>query len=96
MKNYKKCDKCGDYHWSDEDCLPEYFVNYDEWNEEWSKFNAHSHEDAACKFAEYYNERCDYCLMNETIEVLVKNNNGDIEKYKVGATPSIDYSAMQL
>ena len=30
MNNYKKCDKCHEWHWTNSECVPEYLVYFDE------------------------------------------------------------------
>lgn len=59
------------------------------------KIRATNHEDAARGFAQYYNTQCDYCLMNETIEVKVEKD-GVVKYFKVGAEPDVYYSSSEI
>ena len=75
MNNFKKCEICHEWHWSDSKCEPEYSVYHDEYmGDEPKIMRASSHEDAALKYAQYYNTRNDYCLMNEDIKVKVEKD----------------------
>jgi len=97
MANYNYCKECKDFHYDNEPHIPEYFVRYEDYTgDDWTKVNSHSHYDAALKFAEDYNVNCDYVLMNDAIEVEVKDSKGVIEKYKVSAEASVDYSATEI
>jgi hypothetical protein len=57
------------------------------------KIRASDHEEAARKFAEYYNTQNDYCLMNDTIEVKVKYD-GVVKFFCVGA--DVYYSSSEI
>lgn len=98
MREYRKCQICKEFHYTDQDCLPIYGVNLLDYHgeEEFQDFHANSEEDAAEKFAEYYNSNGDYCLMNETEIVSVKNPDGEIKKFEISAEPSVYYSACEI
>ena len=96
MNNFNKCNKCGEYHWSHEDCKPEYLVYYEPFmGDEPKKVRSNNHENAALSFAQYYNDRSDYSLMNETINVKVEYQ-GIIKHFNVGAEPDIHYTSSEI
>ncbi len=91
----KYCYECQKYHWG-EGCNPEYKVYYEEYlGDEPKIIRASDHEDAAVKFAQYYNTSNDYCLMNESIDLKVEFE-GKIKFFRVGAEPSIHYSSEEI
>lgn len=96
MKDFKKCEECKEYHWGDEKCSPEYFVYHEEYMGDESKsVRAFSHEGAALKYGEYYNQD-DYPLMDgDTIKVKVEKG-GVIKFFEVGAEPDIHYSLTEI
>lgn len=97
MSDFKKCSECGEYHFVNQDCEPAWKVFYEPWlGDDFKIVRALDEEDAAIRFGAYYNERADYALMNETIEVFVENGDGEKVKYKVSAEPSINYSASTI
>lgn len=94
--NFKKCKLCNDWHWTNSECPPEYFVYHEDYmGDECKPVRANSHEDAALKYAEYYNQD-DYELMNETIEVKVVDLDGVVKFFVVGAEPDIHYSSQEI
>ncbi len=96
MNDFNKCKKCGEYHWSHENCRPEYSVYYEPYmGDEAKKVRASSHENAALAFAQYYNDRSDYALMNETINVKVEFE-GIIKFFSIGAEPDIHYTYSEI
>jgi hypothetical protein len=96
MNDYKKCDKCHEWHWTNSECEPEYLVYFEDYmGDEPKKIRASNHEAAALKFAQYYNTQNDYCLMNENIEVKVEKD-GVIKFFKVGAEPDVHYSSSEI
>lgn len=96
MSNFKKCDTCKEWHWTDKECNPIYSVYFEEYMGDESKsIRASSHENAALKFAQYYNTNADYCLMNENIEVKVERD-GVVKFFNVGAEPDIHYSSEEI
>lgn len=96
MRDFKKCEQCHEFHWTDRACDPEYFVYFEEYmGDEPKIIHATSHEDAALKFAQYYNTRNDYSLMNKSIEVKVEQD-GVIKFFNVGAEPDVHYSSSEI
>lgn len=96
MGKYEKCDKCHEYHWSNVECDPEFKVYFEDYmGDEPKTIHASNHEDAAIEFAQFYNMRNDYCLMNEQIEVKVERD-GVIKYFAVGAEPSVHYSSAEI
>jgi len=94
MNNFKKCENCHEWHWTNSECNPEYLVYYED---EPNKMRASTHEDAALKFAEYYNNENDYCLINYNIEVKVEKD-GVVKFFTVGAEPEygVYYAASEI
>lgn len=94
--SYCKCYKCNEYHHQNENCRTEYNVYYEPYmGDEPKKIRASDHENAALGFAQYYNERSDYSLMNETIEVKVEKD-GVVKYFNIGAEPDIHYTSSEL
>jgi len=89
--DYKKCDICGEWDWSNtHKCPPIMYFKHENWGEDWEEIRAHDHEDAAEKFAEMYNDDGDYSLMDLEVDVLI--SDGKIEKtFVVSAETSIEY-----
>lgn len=88
------CKKCNKLRFSSEtECKCRSFIITDEDGEVHEIFSA-GVQDAAEKFAQKYNENNDYCLMNETMNITIKDICFDeIIKYTVGAEPDIYYFA---
>lgn len=96
MKDFKRCDVCKEWHWTNEKCDPEYLIYHEEYlSDEGKSVRANSHEDAALKYGQYYNQD-DYPLMNDTIQVKVKDKDGVIKFFEVGAEPDIHYSSKEI
>ena len=96
MNNYKKCDKCHEWHWTESMCDPKYSVYFEEYlGDEPKLIRAPSHEDAALKFAQYYNTSNDYCLLNDTIDIKVEKD-GIVKYFKVGAEQDIRYTSSEI
>lgn len=96
MSKFNKCQICKEWHWDNEKCQPEYFVYHEEYmGDDPKSVRAVTHEDAACKYAQYYNQD-DYPLMNgDTIDVKVEKD-GEIKWFSVGAEPEIHYSSTEI
>lgn len=96
MRNYQYCNQCEEHHYSDKPCAPEYKVYHEDYLGDDPKiFHAFSHEDAALKYAEYYNSDGDHQLMNETTEVQVVKD-GLVKFFNISAEPDIYYSADEV
>lgn len=92
-KKFERCGTCKEYHWTDQNCLPEWKVFHeDNLGDEYKLMRAGNAEDAALAYASYYNTTSDYCLMNDEIEIFVYEN-GEKVKFVVGAEPDINYTA---
>ncbi len=95
MSNFKKCKECNDHHWTDMDCLPIYKVYHEEYlGDEPKDIRANSHDEAATKYAEYYNAD-DYALMNEVIVIKVCFD-AVCKWFSVGAEPDVHYSSTEI
>jgi len=96
MSNFNRCEVCKEWHWNNEKCAPEYFVYHEEYmGDEAKSVRAHSHEDAALKYGQYYNQD-DYPLMDgDTIKVKVEKD-GVIKFFEVGAEPDIHYTSNEI
>ena len=97
MRDYKKCEICKEWHWTNDRCLPEYFVYHEEYmGDEAKSIRASGHESAALKYGEYYNRDGDYCLMDgSTIKVKVEKDNV-IKFFEIGAEPDIHYTSNEI
>lgn len=60
------------------------------------EFEAYDKDEAAKKYAEYYNTHCDYRLLDEEIEIFVEGKNGIRTLYKVSAERSINYISEEI
>ena len=95
MSRFKKCDTCNEYHWVDERCKPMYFVYHEDYlGEDYKIVRADSYEEAAEKYAIYYNSD-DYPLMNDSVEIEVEKS-GVKKRFRISAEPSIHYSTEEL
>ena len=95
MKDFKKCEVCKEWHWTDKQCDPEYLVYHEDYmGDEPKSVRAFDHEEAAIKYGQWYNQD-DYDLMNETIQVKVEKD-GEIKFFEVGAEPEIHYSSKEI
>lgn len=93
---YKQCTQCKEYHFDHEKCKPLFTVYHEDYlGEDGKAFRGIDAEGAALAYAEYYNSRADYCLMNEEVEVEV-DDNGQRVKFVVSAQPDIYYTAKQI
>ena len=95
MSDFNRCAECGEWHWHNEKCAPEYYVYHEDYmGDEAKSVRAYSHEDAALKYGEYYNQD-GYPLMDDTIQVKVEKD-GEIKFFEVGAEPDIHYSSNEI
>lgn len=70
-----------------------YLIHHEEYLGENSKpIEARSHYEAAEIYAKYYNERCDYELFDEEIEIVVAELDGKMKKFKLSAERAIHYN----
>lgn len=93
MRDFNKCDICGDYHWADASCGDVYLVFHEEYlGDDPKTIYANSFRGAGKKYAEYYNSNGDYVLMDNTIEVKIQFGD-EVKKMKLSAEPSINYLA---
>jgi hypothetical protein len=101
--DYKKCEVCGAYGWTEgarkHKCKPFYKFKHEDYGDEWEDIRGLDHEDAALAFAEKHNAD-DYCLMNNETVVEIKGNDDDgnevVFRFCVGAEPEISYSASEV
>lgn len=99
MRDFIKCPLCSEYHFSDKECDPAFTVFHEEYLGENGKvIRAFNEEEAAEKYARYYNENsAEYPLMNgDEIEIFVEGKDGERTRFKVGAEPEIHYTVTQL
>lgn len=92
-REYKKCKECNNFHWSDQKCDPIFTIEYEEGDH---NLNAYDFEEAAEKFAEYYNESHDYPLFDQEIEIKVINSEGESKTFKIGAEQSVNYWSKEI
>jgi hypothetical protein len=96
MERYKKCEVCRQYHWSDKQCLPEYFVYHEEYlGNEPKSIRASNHEDAALRYAQYFNLSNDHILLNDYIQVRVQRDD-KVKFFEVSAEPDVHYSSKEV
>lgn len=94
---FKECKTCGAYGFRMENhtCDPIYLVYHPDYmGDDPKEIRASTHEDAALLYAQDYNTRNDYCLMNESISVKVEKD-GKIEFWRVGAEPDVHYTSQE-
>lgn len=92
-RKYISCKVCDHFHWTDKKCPPIFTIEYEDGDR---KVHGNDFEEAAEKFAENYNERHDYCLMNQQIEIKVTNSKGIEKKFIIGAEQSIEYWSKEI
>ena len=86
-----RCDRCQELRYDAVNkCNSKEFTVIHDGDE--SKYWAMDAEGAALKFAQEYNEGGDYSLMDKTIEVIVRTEDG-VEAFDVSAEADINYSA---
>jgi hypothetical protein len=99
MKTYSKCLVCKEYHYTDQKCLPIFLVSHEYYlGDKEKEVRANDHEEAAEKYAKYYNDSGDYPMMNGEPEITIQVRKYDEEKrttFIVTAEPSIDYYAKE-
>lgn len=57
--------------------------------------HAFDYHDAAINFAQQYNAD-EYALMNETLEIMIVDSEGNKSRWEVSAEPSVHYSADEI
>jgi len=96
MIKYNKCKTCKELHWNNQDCAPLYLVYFEEYlGDEAKEIRAHSFQEAAEKFGEYYNSVSDYELINHSIEVTVEFEN-ETRYYNISAEPDVYYTSREI
>ena len=79
MRDYKKCEVFEEFDWTDtHKCPPKMYFKHEDWGDEWQEIHARHMDDAAIRVGKMYNENGDHALMNDEIEVIIKN--GEEEK----------------
>lgn len=96
-REFRKCPECLGWHYNDIKCDPVYHVyNPDTMREdEYWPTRAASHEDAAIKYARYYNEDGEYSMMNGGDIAVEVDHNGIKKYFTISAEPSIHYNAKE-
>jgi len=93
------CETCGNFMLfpNSHKCPPIFMVNEPEYDEEWYKIRARSFESAAEKWADKTDAEGDYSIIsgNET-EVIVRNEAGEIKKFKVFGESVPEYTATEI
>lgn len=67
-----------------------------EYEDGYHNVNAYDFEEAAEKFAEWHNERYDYWLTGNEIEIKVINSKGIEKNFIIGAEQSINYWSKEI
>jgi len=71
--------------------IPEYH------GEEWQSTEGYDYESAAAELAKEYNENSDYCLMNSSVYVLVREvGTEEIKIVSASAEPDVYYSSQEI
>ena len=71
--NFKKCNKCGIYHFTHEKCADEYIIYHEDYlGEDGMKVSGYSFEDAAERYAKNYNDEGN--LIDDEIEIIVERD----------------------
>ena len=95
--NMWKCEKCGEYRFSDvKKCWCKEFTIFNEDEEEYGNLYAMDFHDAALKYAEKSNVESDYYLMENSVEIKVVDMDGTTQKFNIGAEPDVYYSAQPV
>jgi hypothetical protein len=97
---YTKCEICKDYHFDYQKCLPVFFITHEDYlGEDEKQMRGRDHEDAAERYAKYYNEESgEYSMMNGDNEIKVQvraPHEQSKRTFVVTAEPSIDYSTKE-
>lgn len=97
-KDFRHCEVCKKYHWTNKPCDPEYKIYHDEYmGDEAVLVRGCNHEEAAENYGKYYNENdSEYPLMNESIEIKVIDQHEVVKFFRVGAEPDIHYSTTEI
>lgn len=89
--NFVKCSRCNEFHWTSEKCKPEYFVYHPDYlGDEPKIMRANSHEEAAEKYSDYFNQEGSLLKNTENVKV---EKDGIIQFFRISAEISINYSA---
>lgn len=87
------CPKCGDFFYRKEcACRPFYVFDEDGDEHEVHAFDAYF---AALKYAQDSNECNDYYLMDNPVEITVKDGD-ELKKFRISAEPDVHYSAHEI
>jgi len=92
-RKYISCKVCDHFHWSDSKCPPIFTIEYEDGNH---KVYANDFECAAEKFAEWYNVRIDYWLMDNEMQIKVIDLDGVEKNFIVGAEQSVEYWSKEI
>lgn len=77
--------------------MNKYFIYHKEYlGDDYETIEALNHEDAAEKYAKYYNEYENLLIDGDTLIINVKNEKGKIKKFNVGTKTNIIYTLKEL
>jgi hypothetical protein len=98
---FRKCLRCGEYHWTTEQCKPVYFYQVPEWHgdTEWDQVRANSHEEAAQKAAEKRDQGSgDYPIIHAggLDEIRILGPDGITRRFRIEAEAIPTYTAKEI
>jgi len=83
------------FSWRKHKCPPVFYAKHEIFGDEPKEFYADSFEEAALKFAKYYNEDGDYALMNSCEQVIISDGIKE-KKFSISSEPDIYYSITKI
>jgi hypothetical protein len=98
MSSFDKCEICKTFHWSNEKCPDVYSIYHYEYNGNYPiEIRGNSFEDAAEKYATYYNSD-DYPMNNDYdgIDIKIIDQAGEVKYFNVTAEPAIEYQVTEI
>lgn len=100
MSRFNLCPKCSVWHFDGDKCAEPYTIFHPDYLGEGGRvFSGYSAEDAAERYAKYYNEDgAEYPLLNgvDAIEIEVEDQNGTRQKFRIYAEQAIDYHVSEI
>lgn len=99
MSTFGRCNECKNFHRDNEKCKDIFLIYHEDYlGDKGKQIRGNSHYDAATEYADYYNTRNDYSLLDddEGIIVEVEDMEGVRQKYRLIAERDIHYSADEI
>ena len=90
-REYKRCNACKEWHYTDEECPPIYKVSMSDYDPgDYSEIRASSFSEAAEIFSREYNNESDDSILNEPIFMKIEKDE-EIKYYHVSCEVDILY-----